>query len=291
MIDIQDSKTKTGLPNVAVVVFDSSAQKMTTLYTDGYGQLNTNYFLTTLGPSFVGLDYDGYADATFSINYLLGHNALYMRKLVPGEVYTPAATVQQAIAESEAANDSASGMRTLQILGLGALVLLAYDELTHEKKKGVAGFDFKNDIMPYVVPAGIVIAGGLILKKVFDGLGITDSAEDKARQDALDTDIATAGSPTMTASEIAATANALKEDLGYSYVSNNFTDAVHQLTKAANTADILRIIDAYGKHIITFFGIPTGTYTLEETVVRQLPADYIAQVNSYYNTQGINFNF
>lgn len=165
--------------------------------------------------------------------------------------------------------------------GIGVALLLAFSG----KKKKVAGIDMKQDVLPWVVPVAAVVGGYLVYQKFFS------DPQSQARDNALDTDIANAGVSTMSDSELATAANALKEDLTYSSVSNNYTDAAHQLTKPNNTADILKLIKAYGTHYITFFGIPTGKYTLEETVTRQMPADYIAEVNAYYTAQGIDFQF
>lgn len=165
--------------------------------------------------------------------------------------------------------------------GIAAAALLHFS-----KKKKVSGFNFKNDALPYVVPAAVIIGGLLVYNKIFG-----KSAQDAARDNSLATDIAAAGAPTMSATEIAATANQIKEDLGYSWVSNDTTDAVRQLCKPKNLADVLLLIQAYGSHIITTFGIPRGTFTLEETVTSQLGQSDIDFVNEYYSAQGINFKF
>jgi hypothetical protein len=294
---IQDAKLKAGLPGVSVVVFDADANIINTLTTDAFGNLDTSYFLYAIGAAFVGLDKTGYADITFSVPYLLNNATLYMQPLAAGQSSTPnpGYSIPQLAAAGDMANASQVTKNLLPLLGLGALAIFvgygAYKSLDTGKKKNVSGFDFKTDVMPYVIPGALLVGGYLIATKLFAGLGITQSPEDKARAAALTTDIQNAGTPTMSDSEIAATANQIKEDLGYSSVSNNTSDAAHQLTKVNNTADMLRLVQAYGTHVITFFGIPTGTYTLEETVTRQMSTDAIAEINSYYNAQGINFNF
>lgn len=211
-----------------------------------------------------------------------------VRVTAPG--YTPAGTTGSNIAAYSEFEFTLkpNGLQTALLVGGGAGLLLAVGAMMQpgKKKRRVSGIDVKNDVLPYVVPAVVVFGGYLVYTKLFG-----QSPQEKQRDDALNNDIANAGPALLSDSEIAATANALKEDLTYSGVSNNYVDAAHQLTKAGNTADILKIVQAYGKHIITFFGIPTGTYTLEETVTRQMPADYIAEINAYYDAQGINFKF
>lgn len=166
--------------------------------------------------------------------------------------------------------------------GLGLAVVAA----AAGRKKTVGKFDFKNDALPYVVPAALIIGGVVVYNTIFG-----KSKEDKARDQALQNDIDAAGAPTLSDSELAAIANAIKEDLGYSWVSNDQTDAVRQLCRVRNTADVLRLVQAYGTHYITTFGIPRGKFTLEETVASQLSQDNIDFVNRYYDAQGITFKF
>lgn len=174
------------------------------------------------------------------------------------------------------------------LLTIGAVV--AYNSTG--KKKKIGKFNVKDDLLPFVVPAAVVIGGFVIYNKLFG-----QSPQDKARDAALANDIANAAAieaPRMLDSEIAATANALVEDLTYSHPfgdSSQQQDAAHQLTKPGTTADLLRLIKQYGKHLITYFGIPAGSFTLEETVTRKMDADIIAEINKYYDAQGMNFNF
>jgi hypothetical protein len=180
-----------------------------------------------------------------------------------------------------------NGLEKAALIGfsVGSLLLLVS---MREKRKRVGKVDLARDVVPFIVPVGAIVGGYMVYQHFFS------DPQAKAREQALETDIATAEAvepSRMSDSEISTVANALKEDLGYSYVSNNFTDAANQLTKPGTTADILRLIKAYGTHYITFFGIPTGKYTLEETVTRSLPKTYIDEVNAYYNAQGIDFNF
>lgn len=180
-----------------------------------------------------------------------------------------------------------NGLEKAALIGFsaGALLLLV---AMRERRKKLGAVNLKADVLPWVLPVGALVGGYLVYKKFFG------DPQAKERENALANDIAAAEAVTpsrMSDSEIQTTANAIKEDLGYSYVSNNFTDAANQLTKPGTTADMLRLIQAYGTHYITFFGIPTGKYTLEETVTRSLPKTYIDEVNAYYNAQGIDFNF
>jgi hypothetical protein len=178
-------------------------------------------------------------------------------------------------------------------LTLGALVAVGAVAIYRKGNKSKVGaFNAKDDLLPWVVPAAVVVGGYALYKKFFG-----KSEEDKARDQALSDDIANAQQEEparMLDSEIAATANALVEDLTYSHPfgdSDQQLDAAHQLTKPGTLVDLLRLIKQYGKHYITYFGIPAGSFTLEETVTRKLDREIIDEINRYYRAQGINFQF
>lgn len=222
-----------------------------------------------------------YIDSVADANLLA--TDVMVRVTAPG--YNAAGTTGNAITGDWEFTLRPNGLNTAVIAGAAAGIGLLWLTARANNKK-ITGFDVKKDVLPFIVPAAVVI-GGIVVYNMF----FAKSPQDKARDAALDADIAAAGSPTLSQSEIAAIANALKEDLGYSWVSNDITDAMRQLGKPKNTADILAIIKAYGTHIITTFGIPRGTFTLEETVSSQMGASDIEFVNRYYAAQGINFNF
>lgn len=213
-----------------------------------------------------------------------------VRVTAPG--YNPAGTTGNAIHGDWVFTLRSNGYEKAAIVGgiiVGAVLLSGGLAAGKKGRHKVAGIDIKKDVLPWV-PAVAVLGGGYLLYKMF----FAQSPEDEKRDQALSDDIANAAAvepPRMIDSEIAATANALKEDLTYAGVSNNYVDAAHQLTKPGTQADLLRLIKQYGKQIITFFGIPTGSYTLEETVSRQMPREYIDEINQYYAAQGINFKF
>lgn len=205
--------------------------------------------------------------------------------------YNPAGVTGNSIAGDWVFTLKPNGLQTAGLVGFGlaAAILLASGTGKSKRVSGRIGkVDVKKDVLPWVLPVGVLVGGYLIYQKFFS------DPQSKERENALNQDIANAEAVTpsrMSDSEIQTAANAIKEDLGYSYVANNFTDAAHQLTKPGTTADMLRLIKAYGTHYITFFGIPTGKYTLEETVTRALPETYIKEVNAYYDAQGVDFNF
>lgn len=190
-----------------------------------------------------------------------------------------------------------NGLETALVVGVGVGTLLLYAATQIPKKtkrKKVGAIDVKKDVLPWLPVVAIGVAGYLgytWYKKLFG------SPEDESRAAALDADIANAAvqePPRMSDSEIAATADQIEEDLTYFHVAGStavYLDAAHQLTKPGTTADLLRLIKQYGSRYITYFGIPAGKFTLEETVTRKLDPEYIDEINNYYAAQGINFKF
>lgn len=207
--------------------------------------------------------------------------------------YTTAGTSGNAIHGDWVFTLRGNGLQRAVLVG-GLLVggVFVLSSLSNRRKKRIAGIDVKKDVLPWL-PVAVIGVGGYLAYQFFFG----KSQGDKDREDALNKDIANAeaNEPSrMSDSEISTTVNALVEDLTYSHPFGDGSqqlDASHQLTKAGTTADLLRLIKAYGKHMITYFGIPAGEFTLEETVTRKLDADVIAELNNYYKAQGVDFQF
>lgn len=229
------------------------------------------------------LYFDSVADADLFANGVL------IRVTAPGSV--TAGTTGNAINGDWVFTLKPNGLNNAVIVGaiIGAGVLVAGSRSNGGR---IGKIDPKKDILPWL-PIAAIGVGGYLLYNAFFG----KSEQDQNRDDALSDDIANAAAqvpPRMLDSEIAATANALVEDLTYSHPfgdSSQQLDAAHQLTKPGTTADLLRLIKQYGKHMITYFGIPAGSFTLEETVTRKLDSYIIDEINNYYSAQGIAFKF
>ncbi len=170
------------------------------------------------------------------------------------------------------------------LLGGGIAALLV--AVSQTKKKKVGAVDVKRDVLPWVVPAAVVVGGYLVYNQFFG-----ERPDEAARDNALDAAIAAEGTPTLSEIEMASIANSVYEDIQYSWISNDLNDAVRQLCRVKNTADILGVIKAYGRRTLKTFGIPRGSFTLEESVASQLGTGDKDFVNRYYDAQGINFNF
>lgn len=207
-----------------------------------------------------------------------------IRVTAPG--HNPAGTTGNAVSGDWVFTLRPNGLETAAIAGFAIAAAVALASGVGNKKKKLGRIDVKRDLLPWAVPAAIVIGGYLVYQKFFGA-----TVEEKARDTALDTAIAQAGAPTLSDIEIAATANAIYEDIQYSWISNDLNDAVRQLCKVKNTADILLLIKSYGRRTLKTLGVPRGSFTLEESVASQLGTGDKDFINRYYDAQGIDFNF
>lgn len=292
MVNIQDSKTKVGLPGVAVVVFDYAANIITTLYTDKYGQLDTSYFLYNIGPSFVGLDYNGYPDATYSVNYLLNHSYIYMPKLESAPAVPAGSSVQQKAAAYERANNAIiekSNLVKYAAVGIGAALLVIASQ--KKKKKKVSGF---KDLPPQAQNAIVIGAVGLASyflifgKKNNYNQGLPDAAGND-----LDY-LANMGQyPTISATEAESYAGML---VGAFNDCGTDEEIVYNVFRNLNnTADVLLLVKTYG--VRDYKGCFSGDYfsdhhfNLGEALADELSAGEISKVNEILSQKGIDYKF
>jgi len=70
------------------------------------------------------------------------------------------------------------------------------------------------------------------------------------------------------------------------------TQAVYDVfQKLNNDADLYRLIQAYGTRWNPFFGIPTGTYTLEQILLAELSQGELTELNNILSSKGITIKF
>lgn len=176
-----------------------------------------------------------------------------------------------------------TGLIVAGSIGIGAL-------LYHLSKKKKVGAVTANQVTPWLLPAGIII-GGIVLYNKFFG----KSAEKKAYDDALNKGIAEASAKTpqvKTDAELAIIADTLDEDMHYSWdVNNNQIDVLAQFERINNLAELLIVIKFFGNRYMYVFGIPKGTYTLQQMVHASMSADNINLINKYLSNAGIDFQF
>lgn len=148
---------------------------------------------------------------------------------------------------------------------------------------------------------GIVIAAYLIvIKPIFGLLGITKTPEEiaKLRQDAanlseIEKTLLSQGIVlSKSKAEWDIIADTIYNDLKYSALADNKSDAGYQVARAKNDADILYLIKSFGTRQENIFGLPSGSaQTLPQFVRSNLNETVISQINDNYTRKGMKFKF
>lgn len=145
-----------------------------------------------------------------------------------------------------------------------------------------------------------LIAGAyiLIVKPVLQNFGIlptdAESQTNQNQQKALDQAAQNAMSqnpPTMDDGTLINIASRIYEDLRYSSLDDDKTDAMVQLARVQNTSDVYRLIQLFGTRQECYFGVLCHDQTLIQLVQGNLPAFQIAALNQVYQSKGINFQW
>lgn len=145
-----------------------------------------------------------------------------------------------------------------------------------------------------------VIGGGyfLVLRPLLINLGIVqdpaialqDAAQSQNVSDYVNSAIAIQ-TPTKTRGEWQLIADTLYTDLSQ-IVINNRSDAVYQLARPKNDADVALLIDTFGQRQQNWFGFSAGsTQSLPAFVSQNLTKDDLYVINNNYQRKGIKFRF
>ena len=98
--------------------------------------------------------------------------------------------------------------------------------------------------------------------------------------------------PTKTIQEFQIIADAIYNDLRYSAVSDNKSDAGYQVTRVKNEADFWTLYKLFGKRREYLFGIPSGDLMdLQQFITSNLSKDQIQKINTNYASKKIKFSF
>ena len=98
--------------------------------------------------------------------------------------------------------------------------------------------------------------------------------------------------PTYSDAQLEAIANIIYQDLRYSALDDDKKDAIIQLKKMNNTADVYRLMEIFGKKQEYWFGIPNGSrQTLPEFVAGNFKQKTIQDLNIYYRNKLINWSW
>ena len=145
-----------------------------------------------------------------------------------------------------------------------------------------------------------VIGGGyfLVLKPLLIKLGIVQdpalaaqaAAQSQNVSDYVSSAVANQ-TPTKTRGEWQLIADSIYTDLSQILI-NNRSDAVYQLARPQNDADVALLIDTFGQRQQNWIGFSAGsTQTLPAFVTQTLTNSDINTVNNNYQRKGIKFQF
>ena len=139
----------------------------------------------------------------------------------------------------------------------------------------------------------------LIIKPFLIKLGIVESPQQAAQkeqqtqniQDYISSSTATQ-QPTKGVGEWQIISNQIYQDLKFSSIADNTSDAVAQLTRVKNGADFALLYQTFGTRQKYFFGVPYGgLMDLQQFVTASLSNSDIAVINNNYSRKGIKYQF
>lgn len=153
----------------------------------------------------------------------------------------------------------------------------------------------------YLTTAGILIAAYLVvIKPLFQSLGITKTEEEKAKEKSDAANISEVEKNlnargidlSKSKAEWDQIADAIYNDLRYSGLDDDKADAGYQIARVQNDADIIYLIKTFGKRQEYFFGLPVGSpKNLTEFITSNLTRENINLINANYSRKGIKFKF
>jgi hypothetical protein len=140
---------------------------------------------------------------------------------------------------------------------------------------------------------GAIIAYFFVLKPIFEKLGITKTKEeidrDKAKEKFL---LSTGQKPTKSEGEWAIIADQIHEDLRYTALDDDKTDAAYQAARVKNNADLKLLYKNFGKRQEYFFGVPSGSEKdLQQFLRSNLSDSQIQIINQNYRNKNISFQY
>ena len=146
----------------------------------------------------------------------------------------------------------------------------------------VAGGAYFLVLRPLLVKVGIVKSGAEIMQEQSQQQNISDYvSQSLAKQ-----------SPTKSKGEWQLIADNIYNDLKFSGIADNKSDAGYQVARVQNDADIATLIQVFGLRQESFFGINTGgLQNLPQFIIGNLSKSAIATINNNYARKGIKFRF
>jgi len=146
------------------------------------------------------------------------------------------------------------------------------------------------------------IGGGayfLILKPILIKLGILKSSlevqQEQSQKENIDSYISNSirtQTPTKSIGEWQIIADQIYNDLKFSGIADNKSDAGYQVSRVQNDADIATLIQVFGMRQESFFGINTGgLQNLPQFIIGNLDKSEIAKINNNYARKNIKFRY
>jgi hypothetical protein len=146
------------------------------------------------------------------------------------------------------------------------------------------------------------IGGGayfLILKPLLIKLGVLKSTlelqQEKSQQENIDNYIINSlknNTPTKSKGEWQIIADQIYNDLKFSGIADNKSDAGYQIARVQNDADIATLIQVFGMRQESFFGVNIGgLQNLPQFIIGNLDKSEIAKINDNYARKNIKFRF
>jgi len=146
------------------------------------------------------------------------------------------------------------------------------------------------------------IGGGayfLILKPLLIKLGVLKSTLEleqdytkKVNIDAYINNSIKTQTPTKSKGEWQIIADQIYNDLKFSGIADNKSDAGYQVARVQNDADIATLIQVFGMRQESFFGVNIGgLQNLPQFIIGNLSKSAIATINDNYARKGIKFRF
>ena len=146
------------------------------------------------------------------------------------------------------------------------------------------------------------IGGGayfLILKPLLIKLGILKSPLEleqdytqKVNIDAYINNSIKTQTPTKSKGEWQIIADQIYNDLKFSGIADNKSDAGYQVARVQNDADIATLIQVFGMRQESFFGVNIGgLQNLPQFIIGNLDKSEIAKINDNYARKNIKFRF
>lgn len=148
----------------------------------------------------------------------------------------------------------------------------------------------------------VAIGGGayfLILKPLLVKLGILKSTlelqQEQSQKENIDAYVNNSlkiQTPTKSKGEWQIIADQIYNDLKFSGIADNKSDAGYQISRVQNDADIALLIQIFGMRQESFFGINTGgLQNLPQFIIGNLSKSDIAKINDNYSRKNIKFRF